>query len=59
MHSRLNRTNIREAANLRPLLLRAHRAAGRNPLGFSLHPFPAAPLQELILPPTQTWRVIL
>jgi hypothetical protein len=22
--------------------LRAHRAAGRNPLGFSLHPFPAA-----------------
>lgn len=40
MHSRLNKTDIGEAAKLRPLLLHAHRAAGRNPVGFSLHPFP-------------------
>lgn len=32
------------AANLRPLrfFLRAHRAAGRHPFGFSLHPLPLA-----------------
>jgi hypothetical protein len=40
--------SAKQGASVRPrscgltVFLRTHRAAGRNPLGFSLHPFPAA-----------------